>query len=335
MAPEGAGRPAVTIAALVIALAAAAILVYLVTGGRPDSVADGDPAASATRDGASELAAPSSDAPAPEVVFVGAGDIASCSSDGDEATAAILDEVVAEHPDAVVFTAGDNAYPDGSYEDFTECYEPSWGRHRDRTRPAVGNHEFGQGQAAGHHRYFGDAAGPTDRSYYSYDLDGWHVVVLSSMCGHVGCELDAEGGDQAEWLVQDLEASEAECTMAIWHHPRWSSGRYGNDPDYATFWFVLYDHGAEIVLNGHDHVYERFEPMAPDGSLDPDRGIRQFTVGTGGAGLRGFEEIAANSAARGSDPGVLDLRLAEGSYRWEFLAVEGASFTDTGSGSCH
>jgi alkaline phosphatase len=340
-------RPVATIVALVLAVAGLALLVYLIASGRLGDFAGSEPGQGAPAseapaseestpaDEESEPASAESAAPADEIVFVGAGDIATCSTGGDEATAAVLDEVVAAHPDAVVFTAGDNAYPDGSYEQFTECYGPSWGRHKDRTRPAVGNHEYHQAQAAGHHRYWGDAAGPVDRYYYSFDLDGWHVVVLNSECGRVGCELGSGSGDQVEWLVRDLDESAAECTIAIWHRARWSSARYGNDPDYATFWQVLYDHGAEIVLNGHDHVYERFEPMAPDGSLDIDRGIRQFIVGTGGAGLRGFEEIANNSAARGSDPGILELRLGDGTYRWEFMAVEGASFTDAGRGTCH
>jgi hypothetical protein len=199
----------------------------------------------------------------------------------------------------------------------------------------VGNHEFKQTKAEGYHRYWGERGGPFDLYYYSYDVGSWHIVVLNSECHRVGCTFDSDDGEQVEWLVGDLEASEADCTIAIWHHPRWSSGRYGNDPDTATLWEVLYDHDAEIVLNGHEHLYERFEPMAADGTLDPGRGIRQFTVGTGGGNLRGFEDIAQNSAARGSEHGVLKLTLGEGSYEWEFLAVEGATLSDAGSGACH
>lgn len=314
-------RRPITIAVLllVLAVAAIAILAFVLLTGEPG----GSP-------GASE-SAPAAD----EAVFVGAGDIAECPTEGDEATAAILDEVVSANPDAVVFTTGDNAYPDGSYEEYLECYEPSWGRHKERTRPAVGNHEFMQTQAEGYHRYWGDAGGPFDLYYYSFDLDGWHVVVLNSECHRVGCEFGSDDGEQVEWLDADLEESDAECTIAIWHTPRWSSGRYGSDREYDTLWRVLYDHGAEIVLNGHEHLYERFEPMRPDGTLDSERGITQFTIGTGGGNLRRFRDLADHSAARGSEHGVLQLTLGDGTYGWEFLAVEGASFTDAGRGTCH
>ena len=214
-------------------------------------------------------------------VFVGAGDIAECETEGDEETAALLDDVVEDHPDAVVFTTGDNAYPDGSYDDYVDCYGPSWGRHKSRTRPAVGNHEFKQTRAGGYNRYWGAAGGEFDLYYYSYDVAEWHIVVLNSECHRVGCDFNSEDGDQVEWLEADLAASSANCTIAIWHHPRWSSGRYSNDDEYDTFWEVLHNHGVEIVLNGHEHLYERFEPMNPAGDLDAKGGITQFTVGTG------------------------------------------------------
>ena len=304
----------------VLVIAGLAIVAYLGLTGRLQ-FSTGDPEGTAS--------------PPSDVVLVGAGDIAECPTEGDEATAAVLDAVVAEHPDAVVFTTGDNAYQDGSYQEFLDCYDPSWGRHKERTRPAVGNHEFKQTKAEGYHRYWGDRGGPFDLYYYSYDVGSWHIVVLNSECHRVGCTFDSDDGEQVEWLDGDLEASEAECTIAIWHHPRWSSGRYGNDPATATLWEVLSDHDAEIVLNGHEHLYERFEPMAADGTLDRARGIRQFTVGTGGGNLRGFEDLAPNSAARGSEHGVLKLALGEGTYQWEFLAVEGASLSDAGTGTCH
>jgi hypothetical protein len=269
------------------------------------------------------------------VTFVGAGDIAECPTTGDEETAEILDRLVAEDPDTVVYTTGDNAYPDGSYGEYLECYDPSWGRHKDRTHPAVGNHDFRQRMAEGYHRYWGDAGGPFDLYYYSFDVADWHVVVLNSECHRVGCEFDSDDGEQVEWLEADLAASDALCTIGIWHAPRWSSGRYGSDPEYGTFWEVLYDHGAEVVLNGHEHLYERFEPMAPNGSVDRERGIHQFTVGTGGGNLRDFPDLAPNSAARGLDHGVLQLNLRDGRFDWKFLAVDGASFTDEGSASCH
>ncbi|MDQ3149230.1 MAG: metallophosphoesterase [Chloroflexota bacterium] len=278
-------------------------------------------------------------APTPETaeaaVFVGAGDIAECPTQGDEETAMLLDEIVAENPDAVIYTTGDNAYQDGSYQEYLDCYEPSWGRHKSRTYPAVGNHEFKQTKAAGYHEYWGDRGGPFDRYYYSYDVESWHVVVLNSECHRVGCEFGSSDGDQVEWLEADLEASDARCTIAIWHTPRWSSGRYSNDPEYDTLWRVLYDHGAEVVLNGHEHLYERFEPMNPDGEIDATRGIRQFTVGTGGGNLRGFDTIHPNSAARGSEFGVLQFELERDSFAWKFLAVDGTDFTDSGLATCH
>jgi acid phosphatase type 7 len=335
--------------AAALAIVATVAIAYLVLRSPLDEIGQGRPSAtarplstrepSATSEPVATSEPPATRAPSPsngeEIVFVGAGDIAVCQTQGDEATAALLDEIVADHPEAVVFTTGDNAYPDGSHRDYVECYGPSWGRHLARTRPAVGNHEFDMGPGEGFHRYFGEAGGPADRLYYSYDLDGWHIVVLNSHCRMAGCTFGAAEGDQLGWLDADLEATDFECTIAIWHHPRWSSGRYGPDARFANMWEVLYHHGAEIVLNGHEHIYERFEPMAPDGARDDNRGIRQFTVGTGGAGLRGFPEIAANSAARGSEHGVLKLTLGDGRYGWEFVPVNGGSLSDAGTGSCH
>lgn len=268
-------------------------------------------------------------------VLVGAGDIAECPNQGDEATARILDAVVAEYTDVTVFTTGDNAYPDGSLEDYRSCYDPSWGRHRDRTRPAVGNHDFKQRQAGGYHDYWGERGGPFDKYYYSFDIGSWHVVVLNSECHRVGCEPGSDDGEQADWLIEDLESSASACTLAIWHHPRWSSGRYGNDDETAGLWEILYDRGAEMVLNGHEHLYERFAPLRPDGTVDTASGIRQFTVGTGGGNLRGFEDVQDTSEARGSVFGVLKLTLLDGRYEWEFLPEAGESFTDRGGDDCH
>lgn len=271
-------------------------------------------------------------------VLVGAGDIAECGTEGDEATAAVVASVIAEHPNATVFTAGDNAYDGGLPEEFSECYDPSWGQFKDRTRPAVGNHEFlDSRKAGGHSEYFGERAGEFDEYYYSYDLGGWHIVMLNSECHRVGCEPGSEDGNQAEWLQADLAASTASCTLAIWHHPRWSSGRYGINDEVRWFWDALYAEGAEVVVNGHEHLYERFEPLNPAGDVDAVRGMLQITAGTGGGNLRDFDEedILATSVARGTDWGVLQLLLYPDRYEWEFLPVEGATFTDSGSGTCH
>ena len=268
--------------------------------------------------------------PAPgTAVLVGAGDIASCSLDGDAATATLLDGI-----EGTVFTAGDNAYEDGSAEDFRDCYAPTWGRHLTRTRPAAGNHDWRTRDAAGYLGYFGARATNEDGgTWYSYDLGGWHVVVLDSDCDAVdGC---GPGSAQGDWLADDLATSDARCTAAIWHHPRFSSGDHGGDTVVDPFWRALYAAGVEIVVNGHDHDYERFAPQDPGGAADDATGIREFVVGTGGAALKGFKTVAANSLVRASIAhGVLVLTLRTSGYDWRFASVDG-SFRDQGAGGCH
>ncbi|HSE04261.1 MAG TPA: ABC transporter substrate-binding protein [Methylomirabilota bacterium] len=266
----------------------------------------------------------------PTAVLVGAGDIATCTGDGDEATASLLDSI-----DGVVFTLGDHAYEAGTSIEFAACYEPSWGRHKARTRPAPGNHDYLTPAAAGYFAYFGDRAGDPGRGYYSYVLGAWHIVALNSNCAEVGgC---GPGSAQERWLRADLAARRSLCTLAYWHHPRFSSGPHGGDPAVEAFWRALHEHGAEIVLAGHDHTYERFAPQTPDGVPDPARGIRQFIVGTGGGSHHRFEgPPAANSEVRNDDTfGVLELRLGPAGYEWRFLPVGGATFTDSGRGRCH
>ena len=260
----------------------------------------------------------------PPEVLVGAGDIASCESDGDEATAAMLDGL-----EGTVFTLGDNAYPDGTAEDFARCYAPSWGRHRQRTRPAVGNHEYHSAQAGPYFDYFGGAAGEPGQGYYSYDLGAWHVVVLNSQV-----ELGA-GSEQEQWLRADLKANTRKCTLAYWHRPLFSSGPEREGQNVKPLWEVLYEAGAEVVLGGHDHYYERFAPQTPEGREDKERGIRQFVVGTGGMVLYDFTEPLENSEVRkGGVFGVLKLTLEDGGYVWEFLTV-GGGVADQGRGTCH
>jgi 3',5'-cyclic AMP phosphodiesterase CpdA len=265
-------------------------------------------------------------AAAGEAVLVGAGDIAACASAGDEATAALLDRIA-----GTVFTAGDNAYPSGSSADFQNCYAPSWGRHKARTRPTPGNHEYLTAGAAGYFAYFGAAAGTPGQGYYSYDLAGWHVVALNSSVAH-----DASS-PQLLWLRADLAAHPARCILAYWHHARFSSGSaHGNDLTVKPFWNELDQAGAELVISGHDHDYERFAPQTPSGVADPTNGIREFVVGTGGKSLRGFGVIQPNSQVRNASTyGVLKLTLRPGSYRWKFVPVSGGSFTDSGNGVCH
>jgi hypothetical protein len=263
-------------------------------------------------------------------VLVGAGDIASCSSSGDEATANLLDSI-----SGTVFTLGDNAYENGSVPEFANCYGPSWGRHKARTMPAVGNHEYQTTGASGYFGYFGAAAGEPDKGYYSYDRGQWHIISLNSMCENVGgCGATSP---MVTWLKQDLAANPAACTLAYFHHPLFNSGaEHGNDPKMRPSWDALYAAGAEVVLSGHEHTYERFAPQTPAGAADTAQGIREFVVGTGGASHYPFGTIQPNSQVRNSDAyGVLKLTLHSGSYEWQFVPEAGKTFTDSGSDQCH
>jgi hypothetical protein len=262
------------------------------------------------------------------VVFAGAGDISSCYNDNDEATARLLDDI-----DGEVFALGDTVYDYGSAGEYASCYDPTWGRHRDRTWPVAGNHEYRTPGADGYFDYFGARAGDPATGWYSFDLGAWHIVALNSNCGEIGgC---GEGSAQLAWLRADLSASEARCTLAMTHHPRFSSGGHGNDEEMTAIWQALYDDGAEVLLSGHDHTYERFAPQDPSGSADP-AGVVQFVVGTGGGSLRDFEQVMPNSGARNNEVfGVLMLTLHPDGYDWAFLPVKGESYTDTGSAACH
>jgi acid phosphatase type 7 len=265
-------------------------------------------------------------------VLVGAGDIASCDDlAGAEATAKLIDKIP-----GTVFAAGDLAYPDGSDEQFAKCYGPTWGRFKDRTRPAPGNHEYHKSGASGYARYFGAAAGDPDKGYYSYELGTWHIVVLNSECAEVGgCEAASA---QGKWLREDLAEHAVPCTLAYFHKPLFSSGdRHGSDPEMKPLWDTLYGAGADVILNGHDHDYERFAPQDPKGHADAKHGIREFVVGSGGKNShRKMGEALANSEVRNDDTfGVLKLTLHAAGYDWEFVPEAGKTFTDAGSGSCH
>jgi hypothetical protein len=278
---------------------------------------------------ATSRAAPGGTAQA-AAVLVGAGDIASCDSTGDSRTVALLERIP-----GIVFTLGDNAYPTGSSADFTDCYGPTWGRVKARTRPAIGNHEYGTRGAAAYFDYFGASAGPRGKGYYSYQAGAWHVVVLNTNCGSVpgGCR---RGSAQERWLRADLAASGAACTVAMGHHPLFTSAAT-HPPATETRPLVraLYDAGAELLLAGHNHVYERFAPQTPAGRRDDARGIRAIVAGTGGAALYPFGRTAANSELRNDHTlGVVRLTLSPGSYQWDFLPISGR-FTDTGHGTCH
>ncbi|HKI06604.1 MAG TPA: metallophosphoesterase [Thermoanaerobaculia bacterium] len=233
-----------------------------------------------------------------------------------------------------VLLLGDNQYWEGTLAAHQASFAPSWGRLGSLLRPVPGNHEYLTPGAAGYYDYFGAAAGDRTKGWYSFDLGAWHIVALNSNCEDIGgC---GPRSQQLRWLAKDLAAHPTACTLAYWHHPRFSSGAHGDDATTTDFWRVLYDAGAELVLVGHDHDYERFAPQDPSGKWDPQRGIRQFVVGTGGRETRSFATIRANSEARNShDLGVLKLRLRPGGYDWQFLPAAGGTYTDQGSTECH
>lgn len=269
---------------------------------------------------------------ASDPVLVGAGDIASCDDlAGAFATAKLIEDIP-----GTIFAAGDLAYPDGSDEQFAKCYGPTWGRFKDRTRPAPGNHEYHSDGASGYARYFGALAGDPRTGYYSYDLGTWHIIALNSECAAVGgCDRQSP---QGKWLKEDLAQHPAGCTLAYWHKPLFSSGaKHGNDPEMKPLWQALYTAGAEIVINGHDHAYERFALQDPQGKPDSAHGIREFVVGTGGKNShRSFGSPVPNSEVRNADTfGVLKVTLHAASYDWEFVPEAGKTFTDSGSGACH
>jgi hypothetical protein len=267
------------------------------------------------------------DPPAANPVLVGAGDISRCDSDADSATARLLDGIAGR-----VFAAGDNAYPSGSSTNYRDCYGPTWGRWTSRTSPVPGNHEYETRGAAGYFAWFGARAGDPATGWYAYDLGTWRIYSLNSNCADVGC---GPTSNQVGWLKADLSSHPRACVAAVWHHPRFSSGEHGNSTLVADLWKTLEAAGAELVLNGHDHDYERFAPQTADGTPAAD-GLREFVVGTGGTPLRAFGSPKPNSVVRSSSAhGVLKLTLRAGGYDWAFVPVAGESFTDRGSGTCH
>jgi hypothetical protein len=248
--------------------------------------------------------------PPPEVdgrpVVVAAGDISSCATESDAATAELVGGI-----EGTVLTLGDNTYPDGSAENYDECYEPTWGQFKERTRPAPGNHEYETEEAQGYFGFFGKAAGDPDEGYYSYDLGAWHIVALNSNCGEgeIRC---GPGSPQGRWLQEDLAANDEEaCTLAYFHHPLFTSGSYRPGIERVErLWEVLYAAGVDVVLNGHDHNYQRFAPQDPGGRADLEGGIRQFVVGTGGRSLYQISHPIANTVVYNHDTyGVLKLTL--------------------------
>jgi acid phosphatase type 7 len=276
--------------------------------------------------------------PPPGEVIVAAGDIASCSDTADEATTRLVGSI----DGATVLTLGDEAYPDGTAQDFEECYEPTWGQFKERTRPSPGNHEYETEGASAYFDYFGKMAGDPDEGYYSYDLGAWHIVALNSNCGEGECGVGeircGFGSPEGRWLQEDLAANdEQKCTLAYFHHPLFTSGSYRPGIERVErLWEILYAAGVDVVLNGHDHNYQRFAPQDPNGKADPQRGIREFVVGTGGRSLNEISDPIANTEVYNDQTyGVLKLTLHPKKYEWEFVPVEGETFSDSGGARCH
>ncbi|HET7486409.1 MAG TPA: metallophosphoesterase [Acidimicrobiales bacterium] len=239
--------------------------------------------------------------------------------------------VAAAHP-ALVLTLGDNQYENGRPGEYDGSYAGTWGAFKAITRPSPGNHEYNT-DGIGYYAYFGAAAGPAGKGWYSFDAGGWHIVSLNSNCAAAGgCNT---GTPQNEWLRADLAASHARCTLAFWHHPRFSSGPHGDDASVQPLWEVLRAAGADVVLNGHDHDYERFAPLSPAGTPDPE-GMREFVVGTGGRNLYPtFLPHTGSEIRHASGFGILVLDLRPDDYRWHWAGLPGDPFTDAGEGQCH
>jgi 3',5'-cyclic AMP phosphodiesterase CpdA len=263
--------------------------------------------------------------------LIAAGDIAQCGRSGYVASGANATARLIDSLPGTVLALGDLAYPNGAEGAFRGCYQPTWGRFKDRTKPTPGNHDHDTLSAAPYYAYWGDQAGTAGEGFYSFELGAWHIIALNSNI------LDGPlKSKQEEWLAADLKRHPTTCALAFFHHPRFSSGGHGNDPRLGDLWAILYRQGVDVVLNGHDHDYERFAPQDPDGHRDRQRGIREFVVGTGGAKLTPFLWIRPNSEVRiNEEHGILRMTLSSDGYQWEFLSAPDARVLDTGSGKCH
>lgn len=343
--PRARGRDAdrLALAAGLVALAVLAILAAQPLLGRlvaPASTPPGWPssaAGSASPNGPSVgPASPSLETASPDdPILLAAGDIAGKPdgpSGNDELTARVLDRVVAVNPGRVTIAAvGDLAYETGTAQEFAARYDPTWGRHRDITLPVPGNHEYKTPGATGYYAYWGARAGEPGLGYYAQDVGAWRVYALNSEIAH------GNGSAQVQWLRSDLARHPAVCVLAFTHHPRFSSGSHGSDAGLTGIWQALQDAGAEILLGGHDHNYQRFAPQTATGVRDDGRGVRQWVVGMGGIGLYRFDRPIANSEAWDTGGyGVLQLTLHPASYDFRYLGVDGNAYTDSGTGiACH
>ena len=312
---------------LAVCLVVATTAVACRGGGEVASGAGGDPVIVAVGDIACDPANPS--------FAHGLGTSNNCQQ------RATSDVALAADP-AAVLALGDLQYECGSTQAFAASYDPTWGRLKAITHPVPGNQEYDQqgtdcpaeGTALGYFQYFGDAAGPLLKGWYSFDLGAWHVIALNANCDFVeGCD---KGSAQYAWLQKDLASDTARCTLAFWHEPRFSSGQHNNDGQMDDAFTALYDAGADVVLNGHDHLYERFAPQDPNQNADP-KGIAEFIVGTGGEDHGSFDNSnEPNSQVRDATSfGVLEMTLHPDGYDWRFVPAAGGTFTDQGSGTCH
>lgn len=270
-----------------------------------------------------------------KLTVLAAGDIADCrktpaAQSKAVQTALLVEAVLQKDPDAKVLTLGDNTYPIGKPEEFSECYDPTWGKFKASTLPSPGNHDYGVPMAAGYYNYFDELAGPDRRGYYRKSLGAWSFYSLNSNLSGVAMQ------DQISWLQAELQKNKTACALAYWHHPVFSSGGHGNNDVMQSVWKLLSAAKFDIVLTSHDHDYERISPLDSNGNRDDKNGLRSFVVGTGGTSLtpmffaKDFSEIRNNDTH-----GVLKLDLQSKSYNWEFLPIAGQTFTDHGRGDCH
>lgn len=284
--------------------------------------------------------------PSEDIVVAAAGDIA-CKPPNHKGKGAketetscaqrrTSDILMGLNPTAVL-TLGDNQYESGQLENFIKSYDPTWGLVKSITYPSTGNHDYRTSDASGYYQYFGDSAGDPSKGYYNFILGDWNLIALNSNCLEVGgC---GQGSPQALWLQNVLENDNSNCTLAYWHHPRFAPGSldtgHGDHDELDEFWQLLYQYGTDVVLVGHNHIYERLGKQTPDQVSSSD-GIRQFIVGTGGKNHAGSGITQPNTEAKNSDTfGVLKLVLHENSYDWQFIPEEGKTFTDTGSELCN
>lgn len=297
----------------------------------PDPVAavsSGEPRGAAGSAPPSGTAQPEPSGPPPVVgsgtaVLVGAGDVGWCGSPGVASTARLIDGIPGQ-----VILPGDLAYMRGSADDYRRCFDPEWGRFRSRWRPVPGNHEYETAGAAGYFSYFGAAAGPPGLGYYGFRAATWHVLMLNSNVPMT------RGSAQYDWAERELENNRTRCTAAVWHHPFATSGPNGLNGHVRDMWHLLKQKGAELVVSGHDHLYERFAPQDHDYRYTLD-GVRQFVAGTGGTPLYHPVTRAPNTEAIVEAHGALKLTLAPTTYDWEFIEASTGRTIDRGSDVCH